>query len=177
MYHTMSNVQGAFAEYLSQDQWKWTHYITQTFDDLKCRPYSKICEHSWRYFLNSVGREASMVYGWMFGEKGKSGRLHWHAIVHITPNLLGEPTQEHIWQSMYAKYGRAVVEIYEPGIPVLQEADAIFVAMKVASYLTKYVAKDSAGGDATWDFGGFMGGHEADAAQLCSAIGVPTARP
>jgi len=176
MTHQIQNVKVAMQEYLSLPQWNFTHYITQTFDDRKCRPYSKICEHSWRYFLNTFGRDASMIYGWVFAERGKSGRLHWHAIVHISPNLLGQPTQRELWEGMFSKYGRNVTEIYKPENPVLRASDAIWLGTRLAGYLTKYVAKDAGGNDAMWDFGGFMSGREADAAQLCSAIGVPTAR-
>ncbi len=178
MSHQIRNVKAALGEYISQPEWKWTHYITQTFDDSKCRPYSEICEHSWRYFLNRLGGPAKMLYGWVFAERGSNGRLHWHAICHLERNKRGEPTDIQLWRQMYEKYGRNVTLTYKPGIPVSQEADAIFVGMKIArlqNYLTKYVAKDASGGDAWWDFGGFIDGSEADASQLCRAIGVPTA--
>lgn len=117
-----------------------------------------------------------MLYGWMFAEKGKMGRLHWHAIVHIQQNLFKEPNWGQIRDGMFDKYGRVTVESYKPGADVLIQQDAAGVATAVSRYLTKYVAKDSAGGDTTWDFGGFMNGSEADASQLCSAIGVRTAK-
>jgi len=178
MPHNMRQVKEAMAEYLSLPNWNWDLYITQTFDDKKCKQYNKICEHSWRYFMNYVGKQSSMAYGWMFAEKGKSGRLHWHALVHIDLNLFQRPSKEEIWAVMYRKYGRNTVDRCELVFKSLEGAEDAQAA-GVALYLTKYVAKDSFGGDATWDFEGFMGGSQASAAEICVQIGLnlpPTQR-
>jgi len=168
------DVKEAMAEYLSLPNWDWDLYITQTFDDKKCKQYSKICEHSWRYFMNYIGKQSSMAYGWMFAEKGKSGRLHWHALVHIDLNLFGRPSKEEIWAVMFRKYGRNQVLTYED-ISTRPVGGAPGPSAPAARYLTKYIAKDAAGGDATWDFEGFFGGSPADAAEICVQIGLPLA--
>jgi len=50
------------------------------------------------------------------------------------------------------------------------------VATGIANYLTKYVAKEANGGDATWEFTGFLGGIEADSKQIMAASGVDASR-
>ncbi len=117
-----------------------------------------------------------MIYGWVFAERGQMGRLHWHAIVHVSPNLLGQPSWGDMVDGMFQKYGRVVIETYKHCPVVTRNRDTVEVGTRLAKYLTKYVAKDASGRDAWWDFGGFMSGREADAAQLCSAIGVRTAK-
>jgi len=171
MPHNMCDVKGAMAEYLSLPEWDWTWFVTQTFDDYKSKPYPKICEHSWRYFLRLIGEPADQAYGWMFSERGKSGRLHWHALVHVSVNSRKDPKARNVWDTMYHKYGRCQVLEYVAGDSRLTQ-DLRHCAVGVSHYLTKYVAKQSHGGDATWDFGGFIDGCEADSAQLSRAIGV-----
>jgi len=42
----------------------------------------------------------------------------------------------------------------------------------ISRYLTKYVAKESAGAQAWWDFKGFMSGLEAAPSQIAAVTGV-----
>jgi len=177
MPHNMLDVKGAFAEYLALPQWNWSWFITQTFDDYKQTPYPKICDHSWRSFCTLVGKKSSLFYGWMFSERGKSGRLHWHALAHVTfrtkPGLDGI-TIAQVWDRMFHKYGRCQILEYKQGDVRFSENER-HVGYGIGHYLTKYVAKSSHDGDATWDFTGFIDGVEATASRLCSAIDVPVA--
>jgi len=170
MTDTFYRIKTEFAEYLSQPFWNWTWYCTQTFDieKLACKKfYPRLHEHSWRFFLSRVAEQASMAYGFCFAESHKSGKMHWHALVHVKENLLGQPRRKDIWQTMFRKYG------YNQIVPFVDYGQSLAtgnVASGIARYLTKYVAKEAAHDQAWWDFGGNMGGSEADVPEIMTAI-------
>jgi len=172
MTQASSDFKDEFAEYLSNPRWGFNWYVTQTFDSQKVNPYSRICEHSWRFFNNQLALTSSAHWGWMFAERGKgNGRLHWHALMHVEKNLFDQPERGEIWSAMHKKYGRNLILEYSPGDQRILR-DCKFVATGVSCYLTKYVAKEANGGDATWDFMGFLSGKEAATKELHAIIGV-----
>lgn len=165
-----------FARYLSQPEWQWNWVITQTFDNRKQSQYSTLSLHSWRYFMFELARTACMNYGFVFTEGVKSGRMHWHAIVHVKSNLLGQPEMDEMWLYMFKRYGRNLIEGFRDTQGSLSAVDRDPEASPIASYLTKYVAKESFSDDTSWDFEGFLGGRRADTGQIARAIGLPTSR-
>jgi len=172
MADTFDSIKSSFADYLSHPCWNWSWVVTQTFDPFKQKPYARLVEHSWRYFMHRVARDANINYGFYFGEPHKSGLPHWHALVHVSENLLGQPRRCHIWEDMFERYGRNCIE------PFVGSNDRKSVAVGnvsegIARYLCKYVAKESSRDQATWDFSGFMSGREADCARIRRLVGVP----
>ena len=174
MVDQCTEVKTAFAKYLSDPKWDWTWFVTQTFNPKlkhthynfkRDRFYGRICEHSWRDFLAFVGFHSSAVWGFMFCETHKNGYPHWHALLHVQESLFGEPRREDVWCYMFQRFGWNRVDPVRTG-------DVSKTAGGVCRYLTKYVAKVAAGADATWDFGGYLGGTEADTGQIVSASGV-----
>ena len=165
-------IKDSFADYLSKPYWNWSWYVTATFDPQKQVQYPRLAEHSWRFFLSRIADTAAMSYGWAFAESHKSGSMHWHAIVHVSENLLGQPRRKDIWEAMFKKYGRCEISAFRP---TNLQLGINTVSYGVARYLTKYVAKDAATGEAWWDFAGNISGLEADSKQIRDAIGAPFA--
>jgi len=170
MAPTFELIKKSFADYLSKPYWNWSWYCTATFDPKKAPQYPRLAEHSWRFFMSAVGQTSPMSYGFAFAESHKSGAMHWHALVHVAENLLRQPRRKDIWERMFAKYGYCQLLPYIGG-PVALEVDS--VSTGVARYLTKYLVKEATQDQAWWDFRGNMSGHEADAADIMSAIGAP----
>lgn len=170
MATTFALIKDSFADYLTKPYWNWSWYATQTFDPEKFGAYPRLHEHSWRYFLNQISKTAAISYGFCFAEAHKSGKMHWHALVHVTENLLGQPRRKDIWQKMFWKYG------YNQILPFahteLQER-ANCISTGIARYLTKYVAKEAARDQAWWDFNGNISGKDASAIEIRDAIGAP----
>jgi len=173
MATTYALIKDSFADYLAKPYWNWSWYATQTFDVNKLAKkkfYAKLHQHSWRYFLNQIGLTASMSYGFCFAESHKSGKMHWHAIVHVSENLLGQPRRKDIWRAMYNKYG------YNQILPFTNteaRMRAGCISTGIARYLTKYVAKEAAHDQAWWDFNGNVSGSDADPSEIMAAIGAP----
>jgi len=168
----MNDVKAEFASYLSRPEWGWNVVAHQTFDEHKCYITDTVCLRSWNSFLEYVGREANVVYGWMFGEHHKSGNPHWHAICKIEENLFGMPRRKMVWAHQYEKFGRFRLEPLRPDGNLMGDISTKTVSDGVSRYLVKYVAKEAFRGDATFDFGGFLGGKPADPKQICTAIGL-----
>lgn len=174
MVDQCSDVKTAFAHYLSDPKWDWTWFLTQTFDPARehthynrkrDRFYGRLCEHSWRDLLKYVGTRANHCWGFMFTELHKNGHPHWHALLHVQEDLFERPARSSVWRYMFQRFGWNRVD------PV-RKGDVSKTAHGVCRYLTKYIAKEAAGGDATWDFGGYLGGTEADTGQIVRASGV-----
>jgi len=89
--HMREEFKRSFAEYLSLPQWQWNYVTHQTFDDKKHKLTAGLVDWSWNHFMRNVARDAMMTYGFYFAERGRMGRLHWHALVHIKHNVLGQP--------------------------------------------------------------------------------------
>lgn len=174
MPQTFGQIKDAFSDYLSLPQWDWTYFITQTFDPRRySKAYSRLCEHSWRFLCNRLMERSIISYGFAFAESHKSGLRHWHALVHVTPDLFGNPTWDDIRKVMLEKYGRIQINDFKPDNWQLAGAQVNTISNGVSRYLTKYVAKESSGGDAWWDFNGNISGSEADAGEIMAAIGAP----
>jgi len=173
--HQFQLFKQTFAEFLSLPAWKWSWVVHQTFDDCKVRPSPSAIPWSWSHFQRTIARDAMMNYGFYFAERGKvSGRIHWHALVHVKENLLGQPRRRVVWKEMFDTFGRCSVHPY---LGPYQGASALTIkrlSTGIATYLTKYVAKDSYSDDATWDFTGFMGGSTADCGRIGRLIGIDT---
>ena len=107
-----------------------------------------------------------MTYGFVFAENHRNGRMHWHALVHVKENLIGQPRMKSIWDAMGAKYGYCQIEAYLRSQSINREDE---VATAIARYLTKYVVKESAADQAWWDFGGNISGKDADVEQILFA--------
>jgi len=172
MYSTQGEKSRAFAKYLSLPEWDWDWFVTLTYDPYKCGfikrkaefelgLHSDIVMESWKFFMREVGETANAAWGWMFAEKQVNGRPHWHALVHVGLNLLGQPLTQDVWRRMFDKYGRCDIQLYEPNH-----------VGSVCNYLTKYVAKEQDLGESTFDFAGFLSGSEADSSQILRCCGV-----
>lgn len=169
----------SFARFLSLPEWQWSWVCHQTFDSRKVgdengKLYPSLIPWSFHHMMSEIARSAMLNYGFYFAERGALGRLHWHAIVHVKENLLGQPRRSEIWKEQFSKFGRCRFEPYT-GLdnPVLGR-----VSTGIANYLCKYVAKDVFSEDATWDFAGFMGGSTADSKRIGRLIGIePTDWP
>ncbi len=170
--HNSSNVKAAFASYLSQSEWKWNWVVHQTFDEHKCDLYPSILGYSWREFMREIARNAMMNYGWCFAETGKLGRLHWHALVHVKEDLLRRPSRTEIWAHMFRKFGRNRIEPYKAGQRELGWIATKEMSDGISRYVAKYLAKETCLDNAWWDFGGFLGGKQADSKRIARAIGL-----
>jgi len=169
--HMREEFKRTFSEYLSKPQWDWNYVAHQTFDSGKNNLSAGLVEWSWNHFMRSAAREAMMCYGFYFAERGATGRLHWHALVHIKHNLLGLPLRSELQAGQRDLFGFfSLIPHWENVTPAMKSGHA--VARGIATYLTKYVAKDAYSDDATWDFTGFMGGSMVDSRRIARAIGV-----
>jgi len=172
MTYDIRAVKQAFEIYLSKPEWDWTWVIHQTFDPYKAPAYSRICEHSWRDLVRTTGATANACWGFMFAETHLSGLPHWHALLHVQENLLRQPSRKSVWRHMFNRYGRMAIRPFkpcqatDPGVAIGRMSHGI------ARYITKYVVKEHARRDATWDFMGFLGGKYADPRQIVDACGV-----
>lgn len=175
MPQSYEQIKDAFSDYLSMPYWDWTYFITQTFDPKRYKKsYSRLCEHSWRFLCNRLMEQSILSYGFAFSESHKSGYRHWHALIHVTPNLFGQPTWKEIKDAMLKKYGRIQIDNFKPDNWMLTgDRQIMTISNGVSRYLTKYVAKEAATGEAWWDFNGNMSGSEADCAEILAAIGAP----
>jgi len=170
-----SIVKAALIEYLSLTCWGWNWVVTQTFDSEKVPLHRDICKDAWTDLLARTGRDATSCWGFVFAENGAvNGRAHFHALVSVQVNLFHQPMRNEVWKHMFDKYGRCRIEPYIQMEDVKRVNATTTIGSGIARYLTKYVVKGSESEDAYWDFGGFLGGRPTTAAQLCSAIGVPT---
>jgi len=179
--HTLSLVKSSFSDYLTRPEWHWSWFATQTFDYNKCGylrrngcrdVHSEICQESFGRMLGEIAKTAVMVYGFAFGELQQSGRPHWHAVVHVTTDLFDGPRRLDIWKYMFRMYGRSDIREVQTGQSVQVAEGVGKVSDGISRYLTKYVAKESATGQAWWDFRGFMSGSEADASAIAAVTGV-----
>jgi len=172
MEQNFLHVKSSFAAYLSLPGWDFNWFITQTFDPNKFKRARNGCllvptnitVNSFKDFIKFTGTRSNACWGWMFGELHRSGMPHWHALMHIQPNLFGQPSRTSMWAHMWHRYGRFEAKPYLP-------ARHQHVA-GAATYLTKYVAKETFQDNATWDFKGYLSGSEADSGQIARAIGV-----
>lgn len=172
--HNLTEVKTAFADYLSQPDWDWNWVVTQTFDERKVPLHSSIVKDSFQQFMLEIAKTANSNYGFVFGEQHRSGRPHWHAILHVQTSLFGEPLRKDMWKWSFTKYGRNRIEPCrdERSRRELAIAD---ISMGIARYLTKYVVKDAARDEAWWDFQGFLSGRETPARRIFSHLGVHSA--
>lgn len=171
--HSFERVKAEFAQYLSLPEWQWTHVITQTYDNAKTPIYPLLPLHSWRFFNNYLRPRSPENYGWMFAEKGKTGRLHWHGLVRIVKDLFGKPTDDELWQYMFNRYGRCKVEPLREEQNWLGNVTFRTVSNGISRYLTKYVVKDAISDNAVFDFAGNLDGQEADCKRLMDEIRLP----
>lgn len=144
----------SLAVWLSQPKWAWTWYVTQTF---KCEnPTPRLGEVSFRHWMSQLSRASAACWGFVFGEVGKLGRFHWHALIHISPNLWGLPETSifHAWA--LEKYGRNTVAWYRGP----DDKQLMHAGEKLSRYLTKYIAKDTENDNLYWDWLGFVSGAE-----------------
>jgi len=172
MAYNIKAVKQAFQRYLSLPEWQWNWVVTQTFDPFKAPRYSRICEHSWRDFVRTTGIHATACWGFMFAETHMSGLPHWHALMHVQENLLRQPRRMDIWKHMFDRYGRCRIDPFRPDGRPETGGSIDQMSYGIARYITKYVVKEFARRDATWDFMGILGGVQADSRQIVDACGV-----
>lgn len=168
----LPEVKRAFEYYLSNPLWNWNWVLTQTFDPDKVPMHRNICRDTFRTTMDLISVGAIMAYGFAFGEQHRSGLPHWHAILHVETNLFGAPTRRSIWQRNFSEWGRNRIEPFRARVN-FASLDSACVAHGIARYLCKYVAKDSVGDQAWWDFDGNIGGLRVDAARIAHTIGLP----
>jgi len=131
-----------------------------------------VSQESFGRMLREIAKTATMVYGFAFGELQQSGRPHWHAVVHVTPDLFDGPSRQDVWRYMFRMYGRSDIREVQAGQSVQVGEGIKNVSDGISRYLTKYVAKEAATGQAWWDFKGFMSGKEADPSAIAAVTGV-----
>lgn len=171
--HKVSIFKQSFADFISLSAWQWNWVAHQTFrpriiDDVEQKLYPSLIAWSWHHFMRTIARDAMLNYGFFFAEKGKFGRLHWHAVLHVKENLFGNPRRTDVWEEMHDKFGRCRFEPYMGA----HLGPAKRVSTGISNYLCKYVAKEVNTDNATWDFTGFMGGSTADSARIGRLIGI-----
>lgn len=173
--HMREEFKRSFAEYLSKPEWQWNFVAHQTFDSDKYKLTAGLVEWSWGHFMRNVARDAMMNYGFCFAERGRMGRLHWHALVNINHNLYGYPSRVDLQDEQRNKFGFfSLIPHWRYPNPELMADKG--VATGVSTYLSKYVAKEAFSDDATWDFTGFLGGSLVDSRRIARAIGVDRPR-
>lgn len=168
--HNLERVKAEFALFLSETKWNWNWVATQTFDSFKVPIHSNIVHDSFNELMKKIARTAVMNYGFVFGEQHKSGLPHWHALLHVSESLWGEPRRSDIWDWAFKRYGRNRIEAFNPVIPIHHESIGV-ISTGISKYMCKYVAKESARDEATWDFKGFMGGREVPTARIMDVLG------
>lgn len=154
-----------FAQWLSNETWRWTTYGTLTFS----RPMRKDALRFARVWVRSIARIANEVWGFCFQETHSDGQhLHVHCLLSVRPNLLGQPSNEEMWRWWFRRFGRALVLDYQAtSRPDQKKSRSDTIAFdKLASYLTKYVVKEGSAGGFDWDFYAFSGGKELDIQNL-----------
>lgn len=174
--HTRSEFKRTFSEYLSLPEWDWTYVACQTFDDDKHHLSHSLIPWSWGHFMREIARDAIVNYGFYFAERGRMGRLHWHALVHVRSNLLGQPRRHELQAEQSNRFGFFQLVPFIAQDTRMHSLAVAKIATGIATYLTKYVAKDTWSDDATWDFTGFMGGSKVDCGRIARAIGLPDGR-
>jgi len=183
--HLLIRVKASLARYLSDPRWNWNWVVTQTFDPSipsltyfhstanERRFRSGLVDQSFLAFLTEIADSALVCYGFCFGEQHKSGAPHWHALVHVKEDIFGRPRRRQLWGHMKENYGRNRIEPYLSAdltgrVHNVQD----HVITGIASYLTKYVAKEAYRDEATWDFRGFIGTGEAQPGEICDLVGI-----
>lgn len=178
---TLDLVKKSFSDYLTRPEWEWSWFMTQTFDFHKCGyrkrngkldVHREICEESFQRMMEFIGKTATICYGFGFGELHKSGRPHWHAVVHVGMDLYSQCTRESVWEYMFKMYGRNTIAEVMPCQGLQVHSGTALISDGISRYLTKYVAKESATGQAWWDFKGYMSGSEADPSQIAAITGI-----
>jgi len=181
MTHDYQFVKSQFASYLSKPAWNWTWFVTQTYDINKCgftrkdgkrAFHSQISKESFDNFIKRVGQASASCWGFVFEERHKTGRPHWHALLHVTENLFGDPRRDVLWKYMFEKYGRMEIRPFNCNRGAATDSDVGIISDGISRYLCKYLAKDSRRDDAWWDFRGFTSGFEAEARQIRELIGI-----
>ena len=170
--HMMNEFKASFSSYLTDPKWKWNWVVTQTFDTDKVPLHRSIVRESWQDMLGKIGKNSSCCYGWVFGETGRMGRVHWHAILHVQENLFGDPSRRQIWEQMFDKYGRCSITAYVCNQREIGNIATKTISDGIARYLTKYVVKDTFSDDAWWDFDGNLAGRWAAPARIMRVIGM-----
>jgi len=180
--HTLSLVKKSFSQYLSHPCWRWNWVAHQTFDLDKCGYTKKngdrdfhrlICQESYERFTREIRNTAMLHYGFAFAELHQNGFPHWHAVLHVEENLLGQPRRRSIFEYMHRQYGRSRIEPINRSDCGEYGTATGTVADGIARYLTKYVAKESQSDNAWWDFSGAISGFEADPSRIRAIVGIP----
>jgi len=178
---TMMLCKHAFTRYLSKSCWRWNWWVTQTFDYEKCGykrkdgfldVHSEICKESYHRFTKEIRKTAMLHYGFAFAELHKNGRPHWHALCHVSENLLGQPRRNEVWERMFAMYGRCEIRPVNAVLSNQIVDGRKVIGSGIARYLCKYVAKSAREDHAWWDFSGSVSGFEASASRIRAIVGV-----
>jgi len=165
-----------FAQWLSEETWRWTTYGTLTF----ARPMRKDALRFAKVWVRAIARTAAEVWGFCFQETHSDGqRLHVHCLLSVRRNLLGQPSNQEMWQWWYQRFGRNLILDYEASTrPSPNQSPNDTIAFdKLASYLTKYVVKEGATGGFDWDFYAYANGFELDRQQFKEYIGLEFVSP
>ncbi len=161
----MDNLKEEFERWLSNETWNWTTYATLTFS----RPMKKDALRFARAWVRFIARTAPRLWGFCFQETHSDGqRLHVHSLLSVTPNLIGEPSNKEMWSWWFQKFGRArVTSFHQPKaeisrIRTLSNTKEIKqdIISPLASYLTKYMVKETYSPRFDWDFYAFDNGKE-----------------
>lgn len=161
----MENLKEEFERWLSSATWNWTTYATLTFS----RPMRKDALRFARAWVRFIARTAPKLWGFCFQETHSDGqRLHVHCLLSVTPNLLGQPSNREMWSWWFQKFGRAhVTSFHKPEGEILslktqakhEQIEQDFIT-PLASYLTKYMVKETYSPRFDWDFYAFADGLE-----------------
>jgi len=168
----MHDLQEEFAKWLSNETWRWTTYATLTFE----RPLRKDALRFARAWVRFIARTATEVWGFCFQETHWDGqRLHVHCLLSVRPNLIGQPSRKEMWSWWYQKFGRCQVQAYRPWTPN-QKIDHHTIAAlhipRLASYVSKYVVKETSHAGFDWDFYAYSCGKELTSDEFKKYLGV-----
>lgn len=165
-----------FAQWLSDETWRWTTYGTLTFS----RPMKKDALRFARAWVRSIARTATEVWGFCFQETHSDGQhLHVHCLLYVRKNMFGKPSNAEMWRWWYRRFGRALVLDYQATARPREEvkgSDAPAFDL-LASYLTKYVVKEGARGGFDWDFFAYSNGFELGNLEFLRYTGINVSHP
>jgi len=178
---TREQLREEFQQWLSNETWNWTTYATLTFS----RPMRKDALRFARAWVRFIARTAGEVWGFCFQETHSDGqRLHVHCLLSVRRNLLAQPSNREMWSWWFQKFGRAqVVDFRRPTThPQMGPTSPLKTlphseicrdyVTPLASYLTKYMVKESFSDTFDWDFYAWASGFELTPDEFNTYTGV-----
>lgn len=172
LFENLALVKAEMSSWLSDPQWDWTWVVTQTFKPQASQHRTRVPD-SWMRWMQNLSSLSDVIYGFCFGELHRSGKTHWHAVVHVQDGLYGEVQRKEQFNWALEKYGRNRITAYQPNLREMGHLQTKKVSDGIARYCVKYVAKDYAIDSAWWDFLGFLHGNQVEPKQILRILKLP----